>query len=395
MKEVAQSHFSKRLRILMISPQYRPIVGGYERSAERLSAALVLRGHDVTVITERRETLWPARDEMDGVRILRLWCIHRPRLHLLTSLLSFSRFLLIRGRSFDVLHVHQYGLHAALASAFGIILRRPVVLKLTSSADQGLKNVGANSAFARLTHTLIKRVSAVVAMTRETEREALAFGIARDRIHRLGNGVDVSKFCSVSDQERSELKKKFGIEFAHVVLFVGRLSEEKNIRGLLQAWRLACSSLATEWGLVLVGGGSQRAELEAVVTSAGLKNRVLFVGQQANIENWMRIADIYVLSSRNEGLSNTMLEAMASALPVVATRVSGVSELVEEANAGLAVDVGDMHGLGRALVSLACDAALRDLMGSTARSVIEQGYSIEAVTEGYESMYYQLLAEEG
>ncbi|MBK7727061.1 MAG: glycosyltransferase [Gammaproteobacteria bacterium] len=69
----------------------------------------------------------------------------------------------------------------------------------------------------------------------------------------------MSQFCIVSDQERSELKKKLGIEFAHVVLFVGRLSEEKNISGLLRAWRLACSSLATEWGLVLVGGG--RSEL--------------------------------------------------------------------------------------------------------------------------------------
>ncbi|MBK7727063.1 MAG: hypothetical protein IPJ33_00775 [Gammaproteobacteria bacterium] len=72
------------------------MVGGYERAARALCLRFSARGHDVTVITERRETLWPAREEMDGVRIQRLWCIYRPRLHLLTSLLSFSRFLMIR-----------------------------------------------------------------------------------------------------------------------------------------------------------------------------------------------------------------------------------------------------------------------------------------------------------
>lgn len=131
----------------MLSPQYRPLVGGYERAAERLSAALVTRGHQVTVIAERRDPSWPKAEARDGVSLLRLWCAFKPRLHLLTALPRFAIFLLIRGRSFNVWHVHQYGLHASLAVALGKLLGRPVVLKLTSSGDQGLARTAAKGGF--------------------------------------------------------------------------------------------------------------------------------------------------------------------------------------------------------------------------------------------------------
>ena len=381
------------MRILMLSPQYCPIVGGYERAAERLSAALVARGHCVTVITERRNKAWPATETLDGVRVRRLWCTYRPRLHMLTALTSFTLFLLTQGCRFDVWHVHQYGLHAALTVALGRVLRRPVVLKLTSSAGQGLARATAASRFASLTAALHKRVTAVVALTRETASEAQAFGIPPERIHHLGNGVDTAKFRPHEERERSELKRRLGIGSHRVVIYVGRLSPEKNPDGLLQAWIKACPSLTADWKLVLVGDGPMRGALEAVVSAQALEDSILFAGQQRNIEQWMGSADIYVISSRNEGLSNTLLEAMASGLPVVATRVSGVTELVEEPGAGLVADIGDTDGLARALVRLASDRPLRERLGVAARRVIERRYSIETVAEKHEALYRRLLAE--
>src|SRR4029434_9571185 len=112
----------KPIRVLMICPQFRPIVGGYERSAEHLSAALAEAGMRVAVIAERRDPAWPALESIDGYEVRRLSCSYRRHRHAVTSLLSFASFLLRHGREFDVWHVHQYGVHAALAVALGKVL---------------------------------------------------------------------------------------------------------------------------------------------------------------------------------------------------------------------------------------------------------------------------------
>ena len=137
-----------------------------------------------------------------------------------------------------------------------------------------------------------------------------------------------------------------------------------------------------------------RAMLEAEVSEGVLEGSVLFAGQQYNIEEWLAIGDIYVISSHNEGLSNTLLEAMASGLPVVATRVSGITEVVDEPGAGLVVDVGDMNAFADALVRLAGDSLLREKMGTIGRDVIGQRYAIESVAARHEELYQNLLAKE-
>jgi glycosyltransferase involved in cell wall biosynthesis len=129
------------LRILMISPQFRPIIGGYERAAERLSSALCRLGHSVTVITERHDKIWPRREVIDQVTVIRLWCAYRRGIHAATSLVSFASFLVVKGYRYHVFHVHQYGYHTALAVLMGRILRKPVVMKITNTAVDGIANL--------------------------------------------------------------------------------------------------------------------------------------------------------------------------------------------------------------------------------------------------------------
>lgn len=383
---------SRQLSVLMLSPQFRPLVGGYERAAERLSGALAEAGLRVVVITERRDLAWTAVEYVDGYEVRRLPCLYRPRLHLVTSLLSFSGFLLCHGRQFDIWHVHQYGLHAALAIALGKVMRRPVVLKLTNSGNQGVARVIEETRFSSFSKMLLRKVTAVVALTRETAIEAMDFGIPPGRIHRLGNGVDTTVFRPHGEVTRNILKVKLGIGPYRTAIYVGRLSEEKNPVGLIEAWIKAFPLMPGEWKLVFVGDGKLRNFIEDIVARQCPDGRVLLLGQRDNIDEWMGSSDIYVNSSHNEGLSNTLLEAMASALPVVATRVSGVAELVSEPGAGLVADAGDMDGVANALVRLACDDALRKKMGLVGRQLIEERFSIGAVAQRYEAVYRQLIA---
>ena len=371
----------------MIAPQFRPMMGGYEKAAERLSSALASRGHAVTVVTEQRSRSWPAVEQVAGFQIRRLRCVYRPGWHQCTSLVSFGAYLLARGLHFDVWHVHQYGVHAVLASVLGKIMGRPVVLKSTNSLGQGISTAFGTSG---LLAAMLKRVDAVVALTRETRDEALAFGVPYERVHVIGNGVDMQVFRPRSADERRQIRLSLGIDAGGVVLCVARHSGEKNLEGMLEAWKLAHDQMPGDWKLVLIGAGILGSSIEQRVRSEGLESSVLMLAAQP-VDQWMAAADIYVAPSNWEGLSNAMLEAMASGLPVVSTRVSGAAETLGETGAGLVCDVGRMDLFAEALKRLVSEPGLRSAMGAAGRRIIGSRYAIESIAERHETLYRSLM----
>lgn len=375
----------------MIAPQFRPIVGGYERAAERLSKALVVRGNTVTVIAERRDPSWPPSEVVDGFEVRRLWCRYRPHLHIATTLASFSWFLVSRGWRFDVWHAHQYGLHATLGILFGRLLGRPVVLKLTNSGEDGIDKTIGHTRGSSLVAALLRQAGGVVALTRETRQEAIEFGISEERVHTIGNGVDPSAFHVRDANERAILRVKLGLSATGVVICAGRMVQAKNPEGVLRAWSEVVGDLPRGWTLVFVGDGPLSGVIADRVRALRLGDSVVLAGQRDDMAEWYGASDLYVSGSNHEGLSNTLLEAMATGLPAVVTRVSGVRELVQEQDAGLVVDVGDTAGLGTAIARLVNDPVLRVRLGTRARQVVEKGYSVDAVARRHEALYRDLI----
>ncbi len=385
------SRENRSVAVLMLSPQFRPLVGGYERAAERLSAALAETGLRVVVITERRDRAWPATEFIEGYAVRRLSCWYRPHLHLITSLFSFACFLLRHGRAFDVWHVHQYGYHAALAVALGKLLRRPVVLKLTSSTVMGIGEAMGDGLGGRTLGYPHRRVSACLAVSEETRAEAIRFGIPAERIHLVANGVDGRQFRPASPEDRIAARGELGLNCDRLVLYVGRLSLEKNPRGLLDAW--GCVDTAARQGalLALVGDGPDADQVHARAQAPDLAGSVHLAGVRSDVATWYRAADFYVLPSHFEGLSNTMIEALASGLPVISTRISGSLVLLESPAAGVVVDVGDVQQLSGALESLLRDASMRARLGENARRRFESRFSLEAIAKKIVALYEGLL----
>jgi len=379
------------IRILMISPQFRPLMGGYEVAAERLSAALARLGLRVVVVTERRNRDWPMMECVDGYEVRRLSCWYRRHFHTITSLFSFTGFLLRRGRKFDVWHVHQYGFHAALAVALGRALGRPVVLNLPSSGAMGIETAIGAGIVGRILRFFHLRVSACLVVSEETREEAIRFGLPMEHIHFVPYGLDGRQFHAASPEERAAARCALGLDCEKLALHVGRLSAEKNPVGLLNAWAAVDANTRKGALLALVGNGPDWDQVHAKAHAPELSGSVHLAGRCSDVALWYRAADFYVISSHIEGLSISMIEALASGLPVISTRVSGSSILVDSPAAGLVVDVGNVTALAAAIETLLTDKSMRMQLTENARPLFESRFSLETFSTKTILLYKSLL----
>ncbi len=380
------------LFVAMVCPQFRPIVGGYERAAERLCQALARRGQRVVVLTERRDRRWPARERMDGFDVHRLPCLPRPGLHLATAASALAARLL-RGPRPDVVHIHQYGGSAAAAIACARLRGAPAVLKVTNTGPHGLGPVLARQRFARLQRGLHLRADAFVATSRRAAGELAELGISGDRIWWIPNGVDCEAFRPAGGAERERLRRELGLGPGPVVLFLGRLVPQKAPALLLEAAGRLREALPPEARpeVVFVGAGPLREEIRSAAASLpGL--RVHLPGAAPDPRPWLGAADLLALPSRFEGLSNALLEALACGLPVVATRVSGTEDVFALGPVGRLFEPGDAGGLAAALVELLADPRARSEAGGEARRVAEKNFSLDAVAERTLALYRAVLA---
>jgi glycosyltransferase involved in cell wall biosynthesis len=143
----------------------------------------------------------------------------------------------------------------------------------------------------------------------------------------------------------------------------------------------------------MVGDGPLRAEAQAVLDAAGLGHLAWLPGERADVPDVMRGLDCFVLPSLAEGISNTILEAMASSLPVLATHVGGNAELVVAGVTGRLVPAGDVDALATGLLNMADDRAAAVAMGRAGRERVEQHFSLPAMVGSYQALYDRLLAE--
>ena len=229
-----------------------------------------------------------------------------------------------------------------------------------------------------------------IALGRElTDYTRQRVGVPSARLHSIYNGVDTSRFSPAV--ERQPLA---GCPFTDQALWlvgtVGRMQTVKAQPLLVKAFILALRqqpNLCERLRLILVGGGPLEAECLELLRGAGLSHLAWLAGERSDVSDVMRGLDCFVLPSLAEGISNTILEAMASGLPVLATDVGANAELVQDGVTGLLVPPGDVEAMVQSLQVLAADRALSKAKGDAGRQVVEQRFSLESMIAGYERVY--------
>lgn len=244
--------------------------------------------------------------------------------------------------------------------------------------------------FRRFSYALADEVFAVSNELRE--HYARQLGIPAGRIRVIPNGVDSTRFQP--SPARARMRSLLDLTDDMIVLgTVGRLDPVKDHGTLLSAAEQLVNS-GVPVHVALVGDGPERKRLQERV-SAGplLRDRVTFAGESASPENWLNSFDIYVLPSLSEGMSNSLLEAMSTGLPCVATRVGANPDLVEEGKSGFLVDAGDASAMAERLAQLATNTELRQQFGEQARHKAEAQFSLHSMVENYTRLYTVNAAE--
>ena len=255
---------------------------------------------------------------------------------------------------------------------------------------------GSNVTYQRVRRFYRPFVSFYLALSRDLAQYLThTIRIPENKVLQVYNGVDSNRFHS-GDTAFSIPGCPFSRPESWIVGTVGRMQTVKDQPTLARAFIRALQldpTLKQRLRLVLVGGGPLREECRQLLTDAGVADLAWLPGERADVPDVMRGLDCFVLPSLAEGISNTILEAMACALPVLATEVGGNAELVVAGRTGRLVPAGDVQALAAGLVDMAGERAGAAAMGRAGRERVEQQFSLRSMVASYQSLYDRMLAE--
>jgi sugar transferase (PEP-CTERM/EpsH1 system associated) len=348
-------------------------VGGLERNVVNQVREGQRLGQRVSIVClERPGTLAPQVEAM-GERVIAL--DKRPGLRpkLIAQLVRAFRELRP-----DVVHTHQLAT-LLYGGAAARLVRVPVVLH-TEHGREPYRTRRKTRMLARLAASFTDRFYCLTGDMADEVRAANVVGDGKVRV--IQNGIDMSKFTAV-EHDRAATRQSLAIPLdAPLIGTVGRLSEVKRQDVLLESFAKVRQQVP-DAHLVLVGDGPLLSELQALAEKLGVAQAVHFAGYQPSSAPYLQAMDVFALTSRSEGMPQAAIEASATTLPVVASRVGGLPELIEDGVTGALFPVGDTDALASHLCRLLTDREEARRMGQAARERAVSRFSVSRMAREY------------
>jgi glycosyltransferase involved in cell wall biosynthesis len=371
------------MRIAGVDPERN--FGGGEVQVMGLMLELLRVGHEVELLCDPDGELW-RRARQAGIACLPLK---------IRNSLDAAAGLRLRGRltrqRYDVVHFHTARAHAMAPYAFG----RAAALVVTRRMDYV-----PNRLFAPWLYNHM--VDGVAAISEGVARALIRAGVARQRIAIIPSGVDCARFAPPRGAERRQAREKLGL-LPHEVAIgtIGALVPRKGHRVLIDAIALArcevsgnrvTATVPNRFRCFIAGAGPLRHELEQRIMQKDLARNVTLLGQLEDTATLLNALDVFVMPSLNEGMGVAALEATAVGLPVVASAVGGLTEVVDHQRTGVLVKPGDPSKLAQAIVRLATDEPARSAMGAEGRRRALRDWSIELMAQRTLKLYGACLS---
>jgi glycosyltransferase involved in cell wall biosynthesis len=383
----------RTLRPCMVSFYFPPHYSGSAVQALNLSRHLRRFNVEPFIVAAKFGDA-PVHEVIDGIHVYRLPILTNPNLQVPSFMLSLAWFLLRRRHSYDVIHAHGTLQHGIVALA-GRLASKPSLLKV-AMANSDIAFGRQGRLVGVLNRFMVSRFDRYIATTSAIAAEFAAQGLDTSRVREIPNGVDTDRYRPTTVEEREAIRRELGLPEGPLVTFVGIISERKNVDGILRMFQAVVSEGAPGQLLLLgpIPGGDDNSfyrSMLAFVTDHGLRDRVTFVGQVADVYRYLRVSDIFVFPSRQEGMPNAVLEAMASGLACLVSRGSGSDGIVSDGYDGMSRALEDERGFVGVLRQLLERPDLRQEIGKNARATIEDRFSLVRIAAAYRRLYEELV----
>jgi len=381
----------------MVTGAYAPETSGASLQCRNLIRALRDRA-DFTVLTTSTDPALPWNSIVDDTQVRRVTVDPNSHSSKAFAIERMASSFLELASGIDIVHLHGVSQKSMLVIALAKLLGKTIVIKLTSFGHDDPASIRAKGA---LTWAAYRQADRFIGVTPRFAEGFDATGLEESRFVFIPNGVDLDRFKPSSVGVRAEFQNQLRIPTGDpVILFVGSFSPEKNPDVLFEAW-LSLFERGVRSTLVLVGAtqgpyyeidAGIADRIKSKVAKRGVGESVVFVEAADNIEHYFRAADVFALPTAREGLPNVLLEAMASGVPPVITRLEGVTDwIVTPGVTGELVAVVDSKDFADAIEGLLASPERREAMGAAARAHVAAHFSLGATAQQTLDLYQELL----
>jgi glycosyltransferase involved in cell wall biosynthesis len=331
------------------------------------------------------------RDAMTSAGVDVLSCDARGRTQFPLAMVRLARYL--RQERIDVLHTHLFE-PSVVGLQAGVTARTPV--KVTTRHYSDYHTRIDKSWHVRLDRMCTRLADDVIAVSDHTRRHMLEVeGAPPDKVHTVLNGFDPSRIELPDGTEADRLRREFDAEDSHLLLVVGRLHPEKGYEHLFRALPDLRRRVDDPVVLLVAGTGPFESDFRRQVADLGCDQEVRFLGFRDDAPSLMAAADLVVLPSVAEAFGITLAEALYVGTPVVATRVGGIPEIVDDGVDGVLVPPASSDALAEAIAALLNDPERRAKMTGAGRDKVQRRFRFEAMVEAYEGIYDARLKDKG
>lgn len=376
-------------------------VGGPALHVSYLTKGLANRGYDTTLVAGK---LARGEDSMSyvadalGLDVRPLAAMHREVSPVYDPIAVTRLVGEIRRVRPHILHTHtaKAGAVGRAAALLAGDARPPVIVHTYHGhVLTGYFDPLRTQFFRETERALARHTDRLVAVGPEVRDDLVELGVAPpEKFSVIRLGIDLESRVLTVDR-RAEFRHLFGIpEDRFVVGWIGRMTAIKRVPDILAAFK-ALLDRGVEATLCLVGDGPDRDAVEQLASDLGIVRDVLLVGYQRDVAPYYAFFDALLLPSANEGTPVVAIEALAAGRPVVATRVGGVPDVVDDNESGFLVEVGDIEALADRLEQLARDPGLRARLGETGRERVVPRYRVERLVDDIDELYRELLTARG
>ncbi|MBI5360228.1 MAG: glycosyltransferase family 4 protein [Planctomycetes bacterium] len=391
----------RRLKILFIIT--RLIHGGAQKMALSMAEQLSRRGHSVVLACGPQAgvegSLLPLARKMN-IEVIIVDGLVREEHPLKDCLAMASLYWLIDSRRFDIVHTHtsKAGILGRIAARFA---GTPAIVHSSHghvfSPGANIPGVSNRKLMTKV-FWLAEKIAAgmchrIVTLTEMEKLDWLKLGLApASKIEVLYNAIPLEEFNpdSVSAEEKARLKSSLGLEPPQkIVTITGRLTSEKGHDYLLETIKLVAGKMPFV-RLLIVGEGPERTELEKLAREYGIAQNVIFLGLRNDVKHILAISDLFVLASRYEGFGLVLLEAMAMRVPVIATGVGGVPEIIDDGVTGMLALHDRPDEFAAKITELLQNSEKADRIASAGRQIVMRDFSMDKMVDGFEKLYLEL-----